>query len=90
MNVAVGCAYFAVNGLNEALIGRKYQFSSNMFPPPTTPTMFDSQMGFILRFHETCIVDSTSYKFFSSEKLTECIYKVVFICETLTLDRVQS
>ncbi len=31
MNVAVWCAYCAVNGLNEALIGRKYQFSSNIF-----------------------------------------------------------
>ncbi len=35
-NFTVRCAYFAVNGQNEALIGRKYQFSSNMFPLPTT------------------------------------------------------
>ncbi len=32
INVAVGCAYFAVNGQNVALNGRRYKFSSTMFP----------------------------------------------------------
>ncbi len=42
INVAVGCANFAVRGQNEEFMFQKYQFSSNMFPLPTTLTMFDS------------------------------------------------
>ncbi len=42
----------------RALIGRKYQFSNTMFSLPTTWTLVDSLMGFILRFHEIYIVES--------------------------------
>ncbi len=59
MNVAVECAYFAVNEQKEAIISQKYKFSSNTFPLSTTRWMAYSQMVLIQRFYETFVVDST-------------------------------
>ncbi len=66
MNVAAECAYFAVNGQNEALVGLKNQFSSTMFPLSTTRFMFYSQMVSMLRFHEIWIFACTRISLASS------------------------